>query len=301
MSSPITFNPEDDIVDICRDSVFKTTFTRPTPSSQRALKCLISALIESSVEVLDVVANELPAGGGGNRQTSYDLTVRFDRDKVANIEITLTPRNFETVRIEYCAARLYTNQVVGSKKKNLGGLSDTYQISIVGGKRLFNDDAAIHHFEYYDSARKVIFGGQTKIIIVELEKAEGLLAKPVAEMSAAERWTVFFRYVGDPRKRAVINEIVAAEEGVAMAGEDLLTISRDEAERARFESEFKYELDRQCELVDARRDGLAEGERIGLEKGRAEQKRETVRRLKAMGLPPDQIAQATGLDPEETA
>jgi predicted transposase YdaD len=73
----------------------------------------------------------------------------------------------------------------------------------------------------------------------------------------------------------------------------LLTISRDEEERARLESEFKYELDRQCELVDARREGLAEGrvegESIGLEK--------TARRLRAMGMSADQIAQVTGLDP----
>ena len=117
-----------------------------------------------------------------------------------------------------------------------------------------------------------------------------------------------------------------------MAGEVLLTISRDEEERARLESEFKYELDRQCELVDARRAGLAEGrsegraegeliglekgeliglekgEIIGLEKGRSEgraegerllfeERRETARRLRALGMSADQIAQVTGLDP----
>jgi predicted transposase YdaD len=88
-----------------------------------------------------------------------------------------------------------------------------------------------------------------------------------------------------------------------MAGEELLTMSRDEEERARLESEFRYELDRQCEMVDVRRAGLAEGELIGLEmgrfEGREEERRETVRRLKAMKLPPDQIAEATGLDAED--
>jgi hypothetical protein len=50
-------------------------------------------------------------------------------------------------------------------------------------------------------------GGRTKIIVVELEKAEGLPAKPVAEMSGT--MDGIFRYVKDPGKRAVINEIVA--------------------------------------------------------------------------------------------
>jgi predicted transposase YdaD len=82
-----------------------------------------------------------------------------------------------------------------------------------------------------------------------------------------------------------------------MAGEVLLTISRDEEERARLESEFKYELDRQCELVDARREGLAEGEIIGREKGEIIGLEKAARRLRAMGMSADQIAQVTGLDP----
>jgi predicted transposase YdaD len=80
-----------------------------------------------------------------------------------------------------------------------------------------------------------------------------------------------------------------------MAGEVLLTISRDEAERARLESEFKYQLDRQSDMVSSRR----EGERIGLEKGMLKERREIARRAKALGLSPDQIAAITGLDPGE--
>jgi flagellar biosynthesis/type III secretory pathway protein FliH len=94
--------------------------------------------------------------------------------------------------------------------------------------------------------------------------------------------------VTDPEKRDLINEILAYEEGITMVGEVLLTISRDEEERARLESEFKYELDRQCEMEDARRAGVAEGRATGLAegivKGRAEERREMVRRLKAMGI-----------------
>jgi predicted transposase/invertase (TIGR01784 family) len=101
--------------------------------------------------------------------------------------------------------------------------------------------------------------------------------------------------VTDPEKRDLINGILSYEEGIAMAGKVLLTVSRDEVERARLESEFRYQLERQSDLVDARREGLAEGELIGLERGRLEERRETARRLTAMGLSPDQIAQASGL------
>jgi hypothetical protein len=46
-----------------------------------------------------------------------------------------------------------------------------------------------------------------------------------------------------------------------MAGEVLLTVSRDEIERARLASEYEGALDRQAERVDVRREGLAEGRR----------------------------------------
>ena len=45
-----------------------------------------------------------------------------------------------------------------------------------------------------------------------------------------------------------------------MASEVLMTISRDEIERARLMSEYKYELDTQSRLVEAKREGIKEGE-----------------------------------------
>jgi predicted transposase/invertase (TIGR01784 family) len=78
------------------------------------------------------------------------------------------------------------------------------------------------------------------------------------------------------------------EEGIAMAGEVLLEISRDEKQRAWLESEYKYAVDQQSDLVSARREGMASGERLGLAK--------TARKLRAMGLSPEQIAEATGLN-----
>jgi predicted transposase/invertase (TIGR01784 family) len=90
-------------------------------------------------------------------------------------------------------------------------------------------------------------------------------------------------------KRRKINEIIEHEEGIAMAGQVLMNISRDEVERARLMSEYKYEVDTQSKLVEAKR----EGERRG--------KREVARKLKARNLPVDQITEDTGLSPDEIA
>jgi predicted transposase YdaD len=51
-----------------------------------------------------------------------------------------------------------------------------------------------------------------------------------------------------------------------MASEVLLTISRDEVERALLMSEYKYQLDMQSKLVHAKRQGRQEGRQEGEQK-----------------------------------
>jgi hypothetical protein len=60
-----------------------------------------------------------------------------------------------------------------------------------------------------------------------------------------------------------VNELVGYEEGIEMASEVLLTVSRDEVERARLDHEYKNALDMQSLLVGAKREGLAKGKAEG--------------------------------------
>jgi predicted transposase/invertase (TIGR01784 family) len=303
---PIQFLPGEDIIDPCRDNVFKSVFTRETPPSRGALKRLVSACLNRNLELIAVTANEPPVTNIRDRQIRYDIGVKFARGELGNIEMTLHPRSFEPLRLEYYGCRLFTSQDIRGVGKSFGDLQNSYQIAIVGNRRHYEDAELFHDFRYYDPERGISLGGRSHILMLELEKAEQAALKPVAVMSGRERWAVFFRYATDPGRRALMNELLAAEEGIGMAGEVLLTISRDEAERARLESEYKYALDVQSDLVEARRAGIAEGKAEGRAEGKAEgkaegrteEKLETARRLRKMGLSPEQIAEATGLSPE---
>jgi hypothetical protein len=64
-----------------------------------------------------------------------------------------------------------------------------------------------------------------------------------------------------------------------MASEVLMTISRDEAERVRLVSEFKYQVDMRSHINHAKQEGAME----------------IARNLKADGVPAEQIAKWTGL------
>jgi hypothetical protein len=102
-------------------------------------------------------------------------------------------------------------------------------------ERFFPDDDFFHRFEYYDPARRISLGGRSRIITLELSKLEAVVEKPAGSMSGPEHWAVFLRYLTDKSKRQKINEIAEHEEGIVMAGQVLMSISKDEVERAPYE------------------------------------------------------------------
>ena len=82
-----------------------------------------------------------------------------------------------------------------------------------------------------------------------------------------------------------------------MASEVLLEISKDEEERVRLMSEYKYQLDMQSKLVHAKRqgrkEGLEEGKQEGKQEGRQEVAKEIIDLLKS-GKSPDEIIREYG-------
>jgi hypothetical protein len=139
----------------------------------------------------------------------------------------------------------------------------------------------VHHFTYYDRPHELPLGGRTKIITIELKKAEGLLGKEVREMSHEELWAFFFRYGPDATYRGLINEIMETEEGIAMAGEELLTVTEDERIQAWLMSAEKYDLDLQNDIAEIRQDTESKyKEQLSMKDERIRQLEEEIRRLR---------------------
>jgi predicted transposase/invertase (TIGR01784 family) len=258
MAARIQFDDADDLIDICKDNVFKAVFTRDTPASQKALSRLVTAFIGYEVSILEIKENELPVDSLQERQIRYDIYCKAAGGEFINVEMSLHPSAFECVRMEYNAGKMFSGQELRGVGKSYNDLHRAYQITILGKERFFSDCEFFHSFEYYDCERRVSLGGRTRIITAELSKLERVVEKAAAEMSLAEYWAVFLKYIRDKGKRGKINEIIGMEEGIAMASEVLMTISRDEAEWFRRMGEEKYQLDRQSELVTAKREGMQE-------------------------------------------
>jgi predicted transposase/invertase (TIGR01784 family) len=266
----VRFSNTDRILDPCKDIIFKLLFTRETRNSRNALNSLTSAFMERKTQIITITANEPPASNFADRQIRYDIACKLDGGELANIEMTMNPKIFEAARLEYHIARLYINQDIKGVDASFGDLMRVYQISLFVERNLYPDAEFVHHFKYYDPQRGTSLGGQTEIITVELKKVQGILVKPVKKMSVQERWAVFFRYGSEKDRRPLINELMAEEEGIAMAGAELLTVSEDERTRTLQMLKELYELDVQSDRVEARREARRQGRAEGLEEGRAE-------------------------------
>jgi predicted transposase/invertase (TIGR01784 family) len=286
-------NEYEDIIDICMDNVFKAVFTKDSPASKAALSGLVSAVVGRELSIITIVANEPPPENLRDRQIRFDINCRADNGELVNVEMSLNPDTFEPVRLEFHAAKLFTGQDIRGIKKTYDDLKRAYQIAILVKEKFFPDGDFFHSFEYYDPERRVSLEGRTHILTLELSKLEGVARKPTGEMSSPERWAVFFKYLRDTDMREKINEILKAEEEIAMASEVLLEISRDEVERARLNSEYKYQLDMQSKLVHAKREGRQEGEQKGRQEGEQKGRQEIISLLRS-GKSPEEILRDYG-------
>jgi predicted transposase/invertase (TIGR01784 family) len=277
----IYFTENDDLIDIRHDNVFKAVFTKNIPESQGALADLVSALIGRKLGIIAITANEPPIDNVRDRQIRFDIRCKAENGELVNVEMSLNPDSFEPVRLEFYAGKLFTGQDIRGKDKSYKDLKQAYQITILAKERFFQDDIILHTFEYYDPVHGVPLNGRSRIITLELSKLDKVVKKPIKDMDTPERWGTFFRYLRDKKKRDIINEIIACEEGIAMASEVLITVTKEEREQAWLMSREKYVLDTQSKLTYARQEG------------RQEMKQEIINLLKS-GKSPEEIIRDYG-------
>jgi hypothetical protein len=194
----------------------------------------------------------------GERLICFDLSVKFNSGKLANVEMNMNAQEFDPIRGEYYLDRLHASQNIKGEAKDYQDLEETYQISFFNNRTYYNDKAVVHNFEFYDKVNNVSLGGKTKMIIVELDKTGELEKKD--NLTEAEEWAYVLKYCTEKGKRGIINKILANEEGIAMAIESLLTNSRDENEAARLLTIEKNLVDWQSSMVSAERRGIKIGE-----------------------------------------
>ena len=298
-----------DSFSICNDAVFKAVFTKNTAESRTALKGLLSAFLERELFVLEVTANEPPINDLRDRQIRFDISVRFNDGELANVEMTINPKQFESLRFEYYTARLFVSQNIRGKNRTFSDLKPTYHLSFLYGN-LYPDKEWLHRFIYYDPERGIKMGGRTEIVTVELKKLEEIREKAFEYLDAREVWGLFMMYYREDKKTGIIQRIITMDEGIAAANQVMSGFTETELEALAAISRDKFEFDAREELhemkmaaraeglAEGRAEGRAEGHAEGLAEGRVEAMKDIARKLKAIGIPMDQISEVSGLPPK---
>ena len=280
------------------DRVFKLILT--APEAKPALMNLVSAVIKRPVTDVRVRNNELPPGDTEEKAERFDLNCVTDDGTQVDIEMQSSRieekpgsghKNLKGKSIYYLCD-LHSSQ--SSKGRSYDELARSYQITFCGytvfpGRKDFANSFSMRHDMDNEMLHDAIH-----VTFVELSKVKEVLEKPVEAMTDLEKWAVFLRYAESPDCRGAVNRVIESGEALNVAGELLMSISRDERERAIYRSRRMYQTDQESNRITVRREGIAEGRAIGRAEGHAEERFFIVKNMIADGEPIEKITRHTG-------
>ena len=285
-----------DILPPSDDRVFKLILT--SPDGKPALIDLISSIIGRRVVDAAILNNELPPGDTAEKAERLDVNCMTDDGTQIDLEMQASriqeDLNGEHKNLKgkgiYYLCDLHSSQPSKGLRR-YDRLAQTYQVTFCSYTVFPKLPDYANSFSMRHDLTNELLSDAIRVIYVELSKLGGILKKPVSEMGDLEKWALFFQYANIPAHRETLNKVIETKEALKMAGDLLMSVSKDEHERAVFRSRRMYQTDLASNLATAEDRGRQEG----MQKGRQEGVVEVARNLLKMRLPLDEIATATGL------
>ena len=171
------------------DRIFKALLTHP--DAKQVLIDLISSVIERTVVDAQVRNNELPIMDVNEKAERFDVNCTIDNgDQIdvemhscPQVEIRLEPVNFINKYIYYMTD-LHSSQE--SKGKRYYKLVRTYQITFCMNTLLPARTDFVSRFSLRSEGGWQL-SDQINMVIVELDKLDALMKKPINKLSALEK------------------------------------------------------------------------------------------------------------------
>jgi predicted transposase/invertase (TIGR01784 family) len=294
------------------DRIFKLILT--SQDGKPALIDLISAILKR--EVVDVIVrnNEIPPEDADEKFEHLDVNCSTDDGTQIDLEMQASHiqeepdgkhKNLKGKGVYYMCDLHASQSSKGLQRYDK--MAETYQVTfcsytVFPDKPSYVNSYSMRHDIDGDALPAVLH-----TIYVELNKLGGIIKKPVNDMTDLEKWALFFKYANIPEHRETINEIIQSKEALQMAGSLLMSVSKDEHERAVNRSRRMYQTDMQSNLATVEDRGEQRGIQIGEQRGiqigeqRGEQRKAfaMARNMIADGEPVEKIARYTGLTREE--
>jgi len=235
------------------DRIFKALLTHP--DAKQVLIDIISTVIEQKVTEVEIRNNELPVMDIEEKAERFDVNCTVDGGDQVNVEMHCS-KGIETGikrtdiinKYTYYMTDLHSSQT--SKGKAYNELVKTYQITFFTYS-VFPEHRDFASWFTLRTKNGEQFTDQINLIIVELDKLNEALGKPVECLTSFEKWSLFLKFAPDPMHRGLINDIIKDKKEINMAATLLREISKDDRERAILRSRRMAETDRFSEIRTA--------------------------------------------------
>ena len=253
-----------DILPPSDDRVFKLILT--SPEAKPGLISLISSTIGRNVVDVVLHPNELAPGDTEEKAERFDVNCKIDDGSQINLEMQASHmvedldgqhRNLKGKSIYYLTDLHSSQSARGLRRYDR--LARSYQITFCSYTIFPGTPDYMNSFSLRHDTTGEQLSDAISLTFVELSKLSEIVKKPVGEMTALDKWSVFFQYAPDPNYREAVNKVIESEEVLQVAGELLMSISQNEQERAIFRSRKKFQTDLQSDLATAEDRGRAEG------------------------------------------
>jgi predicted transposase/invertase (TIGR01784 family) len=236
---------------------------------------------------------ELPVTDTEEKAERFDVNCMIDDDTQADIEMQSSRMeeekggNHENLKARsiYNLCDLHSSQ--SSKGKSYDRLIRSFQVMFCGYTVFPDRGSFINPFSIRHDTDNGLLHDGIRVLYIELSKLGEVLKKPVDEMTDIERFSVFLRYAENPDYREIVNKVIETKEGLAVAGELLMSISKDERERAIFRNRRIAMADKESNRITVARNA---------EKSKAI---DVAQNALQMNMPIDVIIKLTGLTHEE--
>ncbi len=257
------------------DAVFKTMFAADSEDSREALRYLLSACTRREVTGVQIMNNELNPVYLGGKAPRLDIHVRFNDGEAADLEMQMSKTGDDLGK----RAIVYTSLlVVGQSKRG-----DTYD----------------EHDRLSDLTETLVY----ELPKLERQVQDFLAGKlKIKNLSKDARWCIYFKYRFDQRAETLIKRLSREDEGIMRAEKTLAKVDKGYLKWVRTMADIKNRMDHASKMQafedELRAAAIAEGRAQGKIEGLAERNIEIAAKLKASGMPTEEICSITGLSPE---
>ena len=254
-----------DMLPLSSDYVFKRIFGKG--GNERILKSLLEAILKINIQQIELKNPEIPKETISEKLSVLDIKAEINKDTILDIEMQVGNTTAIDRRLVVYNSKLISGDLkVSDEYKNV---KDTVVICITTDnitKRnaylslamlKYEDTEDIRYVDMGYEEEDIYFNKMERYYIIELSKFKKKKPK-VADL--LEKWLYIIG--GDEE---MMEKCKKENEEIKEAIEQLEEMSADEKERELYEIRERSRLTYNTEMNEARRKGLAEGEKRGIE------------------------------------